>query len=81
MDVYHAYSSTVLFTWDAPNDNSRVDYQYEVENGTNSLTYNTSNTTAILPEIDYNKNVTLSVFSLNCIGKSSPVTLTIRVGE
>ena len=82
MDVYHAYSSTVLFTWDAPNDNSRVDYyQYEVENGTNSLAYNTSNTTAILPEIDYNKNITFSVFSLNCIGTSPPLIQVILVGE
>ena len=83
VDVYRAHSSTVLFTWDAPNDNSRVDYyQYEVENGTNSLTYNTSNTTtAILTEIDYNKNVTFSVFSLNCIGKSSPLIQVIHVGK
>ena len=82
MDVYHAYSSTILFTWDAPNDNSRVDYyQYEVENGTNSLTYNTSNTTAILSEIYYNKNFTFSVFSLNCIGKSSPLIQVIHVGK
>ena len=82
MDVYHDYSSTVLFTWNAPNDNSRVDYyQYEVENGTNSLTYNTSNTSAILTEIDYNKNVTFSVFSLNCIGKSSPLIQVLHVGK
>ena len=82
VDVYHAYSSTVLFTWDAPSDNSRVDYyQYEVENGTNSLMYNTSNTTAIISEIHYNKNVTFSVFSLNCIGTSSPLIQVIHVGK
>ena len=82
VDVYRDYFSTVLFTWDAPNDNSRVDYyQYEVENGTNSLTYNTSNTTAILSEIHYNKNVTFSVFSLNCIGTSSPLSQIIHVGK
>ena len=82
VDVYHAYYSTVLFTWGAPNDNSRIDYyQYEIENGTNSLVYNTSNTTAILPEIDYNKNATFSVFSLNCIGKSSPLIQVLRVGK
>jgi hypothetical protein len=82
MNGYHEYFTTVLFTWDAPNDNSRVDYyQYEVENGTNSLTYNTSNTTALLSEIHYNKTITFSVFSLNCIGKSSPVIQIIRIGE
>ena len=63
VDVYRDYFSTVIFTWDAPNDNSRIDYyQYEVENGTNSLTYNTSNTTAILSGIYTTTKTLLSRF-------------------
>ena len=82
VDVYHNYFSTVRFIWDAPNDNSRVNYyEYQVENETNSLMYNTSNTTAILSEIFYNKNITFLVFSLNCIGKSSPLIQMIHIGK
>lgn len=82
MGVHHEYFSTILFTWDAPDDNSRVDYyQYRVENGTNNLVYNTSNTTAVLSEIVYNDNVTFSVVSLNCIGESDPLSQVIHIGR
>ena len=82
--IHHDYFSTVLFTWDAPNDNSRVDYYqytYQVENGTDSFAYNTSNSTATLSEIFYNQNTTFSVFSLNCISDSAPLSQTIYIGR
>ena len=83
MDEYHEHISTVYFTWDAPNDGSRVDYyQYQLIDGTSGITaYNTSNTTATVSGIPYNNNVTFLLLSLNCVGVSSPIIETIHIGR
>ena len=82
MDEYHEHISTVYFTWDAPNDGSRVDYyQYQLIDATSVTYYNTSNTTATISGIPYNNNVTFSILSLNCVGVSSPIIETIHIGR
>lgn len=83
VDKYHDYSSTVLFTWNAPQDNSRVDYyQYQVVNGTKIIVAsNTSNTSVIISGVPYNQNVTFSVLAGNCIGESATVMETINIGR
>ena len=79
VDEYHNNFSSILFSWDAPEDNSRVDYyQYEVVNGTS---INTSNTSAIISGVPYNENVTFLVLAGNCIGQSTTVLETINVGR
>lgn len=82
VDEYHDYSSTVLFTWNGPQENSRVDYyQYQVINGTEVIdASNTSNTSAILSRIPYNENITFSILARNCIGESATVMETINIG-
>ena len=82
MDEYYDHLSTVHFTWDAPNDDSRVDYyQYQLIDGTSTTSYNTSNTTATISEIAYNNNITFLLLSLNCVGVSSPLIETIQIGR
>ena len=79
VDEYHNNFSNVLFSWDAPEDNSCVDYhQYQVVNGTS---INTSNTSAIISGVPYNKNITFLVLAGNCIGQSATVLETINVGR
>ena len=79
VNEYHDHSSSVLFTWDAPIINSRVDYyQYQVVNETSS---NTSNTSVIISGVPYNKNVTFSVLAGNCVGESATVMETINIGR
>jgi hypothetical protein len=82
MDEYHDHTSTVNFFWDAPGDDSRVDYyQYKIINGTSITSYNTSNTTAIISGIAYNNNVTFLLLSFNCVGVSSPLIEIIHIGR
>ena len=82
VDEYHSYFSTVLFTWNAPEDNSRVDhyqYTYQVVDGSVS-TSNTSNTSLAISGVPYNKNVTFSILAGNCIGESISVLETVNIG-
>ena len=83
VDKYDDYSSTVLFTWNAPQDNSRVDYyQYQVVNGTKIIVAsNTSNSSVIISGVPYNQNVTFLVLAGNCIGESATVMETINIGR
>ena len=82
MDEYHDHISTIHFTRDAPNDDSRVDYyQYQLIDGTSVTSYNTSNTIATISEIAYNNNITFLLLSLNCVGVSSPLAETIQIGR
>ena len=82
VDEYHGHLSTVYFTWDAPNDGSRVDYyQYQLINGTRITYYNTSNTTATISGIPYNNNITFLLHSFNCLGVSSPLVEIIHIGR
>ena len=79
VDEYHNNFSRVFFSWDAPEDNSRVDYyQYQVVNGTS---INTSNTSAIISGVPYNENITFWVLAGNCIGQSATALETINVGR
>ena len=83
VETYHNHFSTVLFTWDAPDDSSRVDYyQYQVLNKSNMIdVYNTSNNSALIPGIVYNKNVTFLVLAGNCIGQSTIQMKTVNIGR
>ena len=83
VNEYHDHSSTVLFTWDAPDDSSRIDYyQYQVINGTGIVDFNyTSNVSVIIPGISYNENVTFSVLAGNCIGESTTLLEIINIGR
>lgn len=70
VNKFHNHFSTVIFTWDAPNDNSLVDnYQYQLTSETGVIaSSNTSNTSATVSGIPYNKNLTFLVHAINCIG-------------
>ena len=82
VEEYHSHFSTVLFTWDAPNGNSRIDYyQYQLINGTSVVVYNTSNTSIAVLGIPYNRNVTFSLFAINCVGSSAPSREIVNVGK
>ena len=82
VDEYYDHTSTVHFTWDAPDDDSQVDYyQYQLINETGVTAYNTSNTTATISGIAYNNNVTFLLLSFNCVGVSSPLIETIHIGK
>ena len=82
VDEYHSHSSSVLFTWNASNDNSQIDYyQYQLAKEVDIFTYNTTNTSAVLQEIPYNRNVTFSVIAVNCVGSSSPLRKTVNIGR
>lgn len=83
IETYHNHFSTVLFTWDAPDDSSRVDYyQYQIPSESNMISiYNTSNNSALVSEIAYNKNVTFLVLAGNCIGKSTMQMKTVYISR
>ena len=83
VETYHNRFSTVLFTWDAPDDSSRVDYyQYQIFSESNGINvYNTSNNSALVPEIVYNKNVTFLVLAGNCIGQSTMQMKTVNISR
>ena len=82
VEEYHSHFSTVLFTWDAPNGNSRIDYyQYQLVNETSVVTYNTTNTSVAVLGILYNRNVTFSLVAVNCVGSSALLTETVNVGK
>ena len=82
VDEYLDYYSTVLFTWNAPEDNSRVDYyQYYVVYGTTITASNTSNTSAIISGVPYNENITFSLLAGNCVGESATVFEIIEIGR
>ena len=78
----HAYFSSILFTWEVPDDNSRIEYyQFQLMDETTVITHNTTtNTSATVSGIPYNKNVTLLLLAHNCIGNSTPVIKTRFVG-
>ena len=83
VDEYHSYFSTVLFTWNAPEDNSRVDYYqytYQVVDGSVSAS-NTSNTSVAISGVPYNKNVNFSILAGNCIGESATVLESVNIGS
>ena len=42
---------------------------------------NTSNTSAILEDISYNDDLIFSLFAVNCVGRSSPATYNINIGN
>ena len=82
VEEYHCHYSTVLFTWDAPNSNSRIDYyQFQLINETSLVVYNTSNTSVAILGIPYNRNVMFSLFAVNCIGSSASLRETVNVGK
>ena len=82
VEEYHSHFSSVLFAWDSPNDDSLVDYyQYQLMKETDTFTYNTTNTSAVLPDIPYNRNVTFSVTAVNCVGSSVPLRHTVTIGR
>lgn len=79
---YHNRFSTVLFTWDAPNDASRINYyQYQLANETTVITYNTTNTSVAVSRIPYNKNITFSLVAVNCVGSSDEIREVVNVGK
>ena len=83
VDEYHSYFSTVLFTRNAPEDNSHVDYYqytYQVDDGS-VYSANTSNTSVAISGVPYNKNVTFSILAGNCIGESATVLETVNIGS
>ena len=79
---YHNHFSTVIYTWDAPHGNQRVEYyQYQLVNETSIIVdHNTSNTSAIVSGIPYNENITLVVLAHNCIGSSPPSVEEVYIG-
>ena len=80
VEDYHSRFSTVLFTWNAPN--SRIDYyQYQLANETSVVTYSTTNTSVTVLGIPYNKNVTFSLFAVNCVGGSGEIREVVNIGK
>ena len=83
VDEYLDYFSTVLFIWNAPEDNSRIDYyQYYVVYGTTIITVsNTSNTSVTISGVPYNENITFSLLAGNCVGESATVFEIVDIGR
>ena len=81
--TYEANSSTVEVTWEPPSNDSRVDfYQYQlIDNLTEVIVSNTTNTTAVLSGIPYNVNssVIISAYAVICKRSSSLEILVINV--
>lgn len=73
-----------MLSWEAPSDNSRVNYyQYQLYYGVTSTiaAYNTSNTSATVSGIPYNENLTLLIIVHNCIGSSAPYVAQVSIGK
>lgn len=82
VDDYQSHFSTVLFTWDAPSGNSRIDYyHYQLTNETNVIAYNTTNTSVAILGIPYNRNITFSLSAVNCVGGSGEIREVVNIGK
>ena len=68
-------------TWEPPSNDFRVDfYQYQlIDNLTEVIVSNTTNTTAVLSGIPYNVNMSFVISAHNCVGASQPATLSINI--
>ena len=68
-------------TWEPPSSDSRVDlYQYQlIDNLTEVIVSNTTNTTAVLSGIPYNVNLSFVISAHNCVGASQQVVLNINI--
>ena len=77
---YHTNSSTVEVMWKPPSNDSRVDfYQYQlIDNLTEVIVSNTTNTTAVLSGIPYNVNMSfvISAYTVTC-KRSSPLEILV----
>ena len=74
--------STIEVMWEPPSNDSRVDfYQYQlIDNLTEVIVSNTTNTTAVLSGIPYNVNLSFVISAHNCVGASQQVVLNINIG-
>ena len=83
---YQSISSTVEISWNPPLiHDPQVDYyHYELMGRSHELLVvdgNTSNTSAILEDIPYNRDLIFSLSAVNCV-RSSPITYYhINVGK
>ena len=69
--------------WEPPSNDSCVDfYQYQlIDNLTEVIVSNTTNTTAVLSGIPYNVNLSFVISAHNCVGASQPATLSININS
>ena len=67
--------------WEPPSKDSCVDfYQYQlINNLTEVIVSNTTNTTAVLSGIPYNVNMSFVISAHNCVGASQQATLSINI--
>ena len=79
---YYINYCTAEVAWEPPSNDSRVDfYQYQViDNLTEVIVSNTTNTTAVLSGIPYNVNMSFVISAHNCVGASQQVVLSINIG-
>ena len=80
--VLHKLYCTAEVTWKQPSNDSRVDfYQYQlIDNLTEVIVSNTTNTIAVLSGIPYNVNMSFVISAHNCVGASQQVVLSINIG-
>ena len=79
---YYTNSSTVEVTWEPPSNDSRVDfYQYQlIDNLTEVIVSNTTNTTAVLSGIPDNVNMSFVISAYNCDRPGQQAALIINIG-
>ena len=59
----------------------QVDYYHYELNESVVMDGNTSNTSAILEDIPYNDDLIFSLSSVNCVGRGSPASYNINIGN
>ena len=81
VDWYYDNYSTIMISWDSPDDSYLIDYyQYRLE-GDPLITHNTTNASLLLSGIPYNENITFALAAVNCIGKGSPIIYIFNIGK
>ena len=83
---YQSNFAMMEITWNPPlNHDPQIDYfHYEIIDTSNEplvMDGNTSNTSAIFKDIPYNNDLTFSLYTVNCVGRSSPITYHISIGK
>ena len=76
-------SSTIEVMWEPPSNDSCVDfYQYQlIDNLTEVIVSNTTNTTAVLSGIPYNVNMSFVISAHNCDRPGQQATIVINIGK
>lgn len=74
---YHENFYSTTLSWVEHNEGRQDHYTYTViTEDPNGVSFNTTNNSAALYGLPYNKNITVSVSGHNCIGSSPQVNIT-----